>query len=275
MESSDIIRIDLDTVLRQRLPRHYRFIPSPLVRWMERIICQDQLNEMLRVNHGLRGADFCRGVLRHLGITYQVSGMANLPESGRAIFVCNHPLGGLDGMILIDMLSQRYGPGVRFVVNDLLMAVEPLSEVFLPVNKHGRQSRTSTAQIDSTFASDAPIIIFPAGLVSRKQKDGSIADLRWRKMFINKAVSTGRDIIPIYFNGQNSSFFYNFAKTRTRLGLKFNIEMVRLPAEIFRCRGAEFTIRVGRPVSASTLKGGAAAQAEADAIRSIVYNLSD
>lgn len=207
MESSDIIRIDLDTVLRQRLPRHYRFIPRPLVRWMERVICQDQLNEMLRVNHGLRGADFCRGVLRHLGITYQVSGMANLPESGRAIFVCNHPLGGLDGMILIDMLSQRYGPGVRFVVNDLLMAVEPLSEVFLPVNKHGRQSRTSTAQIDSTFASDAPIIIFPAGLVSRKQKDGSIADLRWRKMFINKAVSTGRDIIPIYFNGQNSSFF--------------------------------------------------------------------
>lgn len=93
------------------------------------------------------------------------------------------------------------------MVNDLLMAVEPLSEVFLPVNKHGRQSRTSTAQIDSTFASDAPIIIFPAGLVSRKQKDGSIADLRWRKMFINKAVSTGRDIIPIYFNGQNSSFF--------------------------------------------------------------------
>ena len=122
--SNDIIRIDVDSVIRQRLPRYSRFIPRALTRLLEKAVCQDSLNEMLRVNRGKRDADFCRGVIDHLGITYSVVGNQLLPADPRAVFVCNHPLGGLDGMILIDMLTRHYGRPVRFVVNDLLMAVD-------------------------------------------------------------------------------------------------------------------------------------------------------
>lgn len=268
----DYIHIDIDSVLRQRLPRHYRYIPRFLIRMVEKWICQDKLNEMLRVNRGRRDADFCRGVIEHLSIRYSVENESNLPDNGRAIFVSNHPLGGLDGMILIDMLTRRYGPGVKFVVNDLLMAIEPLTGTFLPVNKFGRQSRRATAALDEALDSDAPLIIFPAGLVSRKQKHG-IADLKWQKMFVNKAIASRRNVIPLHFVGRNSSFFYNFAKLRTLLGIPVNIEMLRLPAEVFRSAGRSYSIRVGKPFAWNDLKGGPLAEKQALEIRNASYSL--
>ncbi|MCM1347802.1 MAG: 1-acyl-sn-glycerol-3-phosphate acyltransferase [Firmicutes bacterium] len=270
---ADLIEINLSQVISSRLPRYSRFIPRCVVRWLERVICQAQLNEMLRVNRGKRDAEFCRGVLEHLGITYSVAGEELMPESGRAVFVCNHPLGGLDGMMLIDFLSRRYGSGMKFIVNDLLMAIEPLRGVFLPVNKLGKQSRESLREIDKAFESDAPVMIFPAGLVSRKGKGGVIADLEWQKMFVNKAIASHRDIIPMHFSGHNSKFFYNFAKLRTQLGIPLNIEMVRLPAEVFRCCGKHFSINVGNAVKWQNLKGGPMAAKEALAIREICYSL--
>lgn len=267
-----MIRIDVDTLLRERLPRHYRYIPSPIIRWVERTICQEQLNRMLEVNDGRRNADFCRGVLRHLDITYDVTG--SLPESPRCIIVCNHPLGGLDGMMLIDMVARHYGVQPFFIVNDLLMAIEPLRDIFVPVNKHGRQSRAYSDTFDDALASDRPIIIFPAGLVSRRNTAGEIRDLKWQKMFINKAIAGRRDIIPAFFSGRNSNFFYTFAKLRTRLGIKLNFEMLRLPAEVFRCKGQHFSVTIGRPIPFGKLQGGANAKIEAKAIKKIVYNLN-
>lgn len=271
--TDDIIRIDVGAVIRERLPRHYRYIPRWLIGLLERMICQDKLNEMLEVNHGLKDADFCRGVLDHLEVTYEVTGASNLPADGRAIFVCNHPLGGLDGMMLIDMLTRRYGEGVKFLVNDLLMAIEPLKGVFVPVNKHGRQSREAKNAIDEALAGDAPVIIFPAGLCSRKGKKGIVTDLKWHKMFVNKAISSRRDVIPLHFSGHNSKFFYNFANLRTLLHIPINLEMLRLPAEVFRSRGRRFTIEAGRPIAWQSLRGGADAERQALDIRRIAYGL--
>lgn len=270
------IRIDIDAVLRSRMPRQYRFIPRFLIRRLAKTVCQDELNEMLSVCEGKRDAEFCRGVIDHLQITYQVEGERNLDHSNRrVIIVSNHPLGGLDGMMLIDYLSGVFGGNLKFLVNDLLMAIEPLNGVFLPINKHGHQSREAFRAIDEAMEGDDPIIIFPAGLVSRKGKKGAIADLQWQKNFVNKAIRHHRDIIPIFFSGQNSKFFYNFAKTRTRLGLKFNIEMIRLPKEVFRSRGNSYGIHIGKLIGWQTLRGGAEAQATADAIRQTVYSLGE
>lgn len=270
-----LIQIDLDAVVRSRMPRHYKFIPGFLIRWLSRVVCQDQLNEMLRVCEGKEGADFCRGVIDHLDITYSVEGQENInPSDRRVIIVSNHPLGGLDGMMMIDYFSRLYGGRLKFIVNDLLMVIKPLGGVFLPINKHGHQSRESFRAIESTMAGDDPVIIFPAGLVSRKGKKGVVADLQWQKNFVNKALQHKRDIIPVYFSGQNSKFFYNFAKTRSRLGLKFNIEMVRLPKEVFRARGKSYSIHIGKPIKWQSLKGGAEAQATADELRRLVYGLA-
>lgn len=268
---SEVKKIDLDAVLRSRLPRHYRFIPSFLVKGLERLIRQDELNRLLRLYGDRRGGEFCRAVLDDLNVTYTVEGTP--PADGSSvIFASNHPLGALDGIILIDWASRLYGPDVKFVVNDLLMAIEPLRDVFLPINKHGRQSRHSSELIDEGMHSPATMIVFPAGLVSRRLKEG-IADLRWQKMFVNKALESGRKIVPVKFEGENSSFFYNFAKLRERSGVKFNIEMALLPREIFRCRGRRFIIRLGNPIDSGELKGGAEALREAQRIREIVYSL--
>lgn len=273
MDENKPIEIDLGRVIKDKIPRQSRYIPRFVVRWLERVICQRELNEMLRVCHGKRDADFCRGVIDHLGISYNVVGAENLPSDGRVIIVCNHPLGGLDGMMLIDYFTHVYGSGLRFVVNDLLMTIEPLGGVFLPINKHGHQSRDAFRGIDQAMSSDKPVIIFPAGLVSRKGKNGRIADLQWQKNFINKAIQHHRPIIPVYFKGKNSNFFYNFAKLRTLVGLKLNIEMVRLPREVFRSAGQSYEIRIGHPIPCESLKGGREAQSQADEIRETVYRL--
>lgn len=273
----EIMRIDIDAVLRDRAPGVRRFMPRWLVRCLERIICQDQLNEMLEVCRGKRDADFCRGVMEHLDIELEVKHADRLPDPShrRVTIVSNHPLGGLDGMALIDRVTAHWGPGVKFVVNDLLMAIEPLRGTFIPINKHGSQSRGALNSLDSAMASDDPVIVFPAGLVSRHGADGVVKDLEWRKMFVNKSIQYHRDIIPIHFGGHNSGFFYKFARLRTRLGLKLNLEMVRLPAEVFKSRGSHYVMTVGEMIPWTQLEGGVEAAAQAAKIKETVYALSE
>ncbi len=277
MKDETLMKIDVDGVLRQRIPRYYRYIPRFIIKWLERTICQDRMNELLEKNKSKTNAEFCTGVLEDLNISYEVIGEENLPpmENRRVVIVSNHPLGALDGMTMIDYITKRYGGNVKFVVNDLLMAIKPLNGVFLPINKHGKQSRNSSNAIDEAMAGNDPIIIFPAGLCSRRQPDGTICDLEWRKMFVNKSVEYQRDVIPMYFDAENSSFFYKFAKLRMRLGIKFNIEMIYLPREIFRSENAKFLIKVGKPISWSTLNSGKHASTQASKIKSIVYNLKN
>lgn len=268
------LEINVGEVLRQRIPRYWRFIPRGLVRWLERTVCQDELNRLLRDNFPRRDADFCRGVLDDLGVTVNFHNLDNLPpkEQTRVLFVSNHPLGGLDGMALIDFVRTYYGIAPRFIVNDLLNAVEPLSDTFIPVNKHGAQSREAILRLDDAFASDAPLLMFPAGLVSRRGKKGVVADLEWQKMFVAKARQYGRDIIPLHFYGENSSFFYKFAKFRRRIGLKFNIEMIYLPREVFRSKGKTFDVVVGKPIPHASLDDMPPAR-KAQQIRQMVYDL--
>lgn len=268
------MRIDVDDVLRQRAPRYYKFIPRFIIKWLEKTICQKDLNRLLQNNADKDGVDFCEGVIRDLDVEYRVHG--SLPQDDRrVIIVSNHPLGGLDGMILSDMVSKQYGgiKDIKFVVNDLLTFVEPLNSIFLGVNKHGSQSKEAAMKLDEAFEGDEPMLMFPAGLCSRKGKDGGIADLRWHKMVVSKAISSQRNIIPVHFGGQNSQFFYKFARLRVRLGLKFNIEMTRLPAELVRSEDAHYTLTVGKPIPFSTLRGGKDAQAQADELCRAVYGL--
>ncbi len=266
------VKIDVDSVLRQRAQGVRRFMPRVFVKWIEKIICQDDLNYLLAHNHGKRDAEFCEGVLADLNVSLELRGCLPPKEDKRVILVSNHPLGALDGIALIDVLTRHYNCHINFIVNDLLMAVEPLSGVFVPVNKHGRQSRTAKNAVDEAMDRNEPVVIFPAGLCSRRGPGGVIRDLEWKKMFVAKARKYGRDIIPVHFDGRNSSFFYKFAQWRKRLGFKFNIEMVLLPREIFRCRGRHFVISFGKPIPVTSLTGNMAE--EAAAIRETVYSLA-
>lgn len=210
------IEIDLCSILRERLPgKRGKLIPRFLISGLEKLIHQDELNEMLRIAFPLRGSAFAGKILDHLGITVKVKGLEDLGSRSRLMFASNHPLGGLDGIALIAVLGERYGDGgVRFIVNDMLMNIEPLSDMFLPVNKYGSQGREAARRIGEALDSDVHILQFPAGLVSRLQPDGSVADLDWQKSFVAKAIGSRRDIVPVRFEGLNSMRFYRMARDR-------------------------------------------------------------
>lgn len=275
------VRIDVEQVLRSRVPTLWKYIPKVLVQKLKSIIRQDELNSLLEENDGKTGAEFCRGILRSLQIDVDIINPNFLPDPShrRVVFVCNHPLGGLDGMALIALLQSHFGGQVWFVVNDLLQAVTPLNSVFLPINKFGKQSKQSLRNIEAAFSGPDPIIIFPAGLVSRLRniivdgrKTSVVADLEWHKMFVTRAIQSRRDIVPLYFSGQNSLDFYRKANLRKRLGIGFNLEMILLPREMFLNRGSKFSVVVGDTRPYTQLQAGDP-QGVARAIRSEVYLL--
>ena len=270
--SSQPMKIDVDKVLRDRLPKHYKYIPRFVVRWLERTICQDQLNAILLKMADKNSVDAATAALDEMNITVDATGLERLPD-GRFMFVSNHPLGGLDGLALISLLGNRYDKRIKFLVNDLLMAVEPLRGVFLPVNKYGKQARAAAVQIEEALQSDSQFITFPAGLCSRMQPDGSIADLPWQKAAVAHAINHHRDIVPIYFDAHNSRFFYRFAKWRKKLGIKFNIELIFLPREMIKKSGSTLRVMIGEPIPWNTLDAAHPKQ-EAAHLRELVINMA-
>ena len=270
--TAEPMRIDVDKVLRERLPRHYRYMPRMVVRWLEGVICQDRLNTILQKMAGKNSVDAATAALDEMDIKVQADGLDKLSD-GRFMFVSNHPLGGLDGLALISLLGNRYNHQIKFLVNDLLMAVEPLRGVFLPVNKYGSQSRATALQVDEALSSDNQFITFPAGLCSRMQPDGTIADLPWQKAAVVHATGYHRDIVPVYFDACNSKFFYRFAKWRKRLGIKFNIELIYLPKEMIKQSGSTLRVIIGDPIPWSLLDASHPKQ-EASRLRDIVYSMA-
>lgn len=273
----NMLKVDVDELLKARVPQYRRWIPGAAVRALERYVCQDELNEILRVTDGLTGSAFARATLEYLDVAYLIeSGEEHLPDPEVAVtYVSNHPLGALDGICLIDWVARRHGCEPAFVVNDLLSVVKPLEGVFVPINKHGRQSRGAVSEVDAAFADKCrPVIMFPAGMCSRQQSAGAeITDLCWNKMFVQKSSETGRTVVPLRFMGRNSDAFYRLARRRERLGMKFNAEMIRLPRELVEGRGSRYGIRIGLPVPPEQLMRGLEAVAQAAGIREYIYTL--
>lgn len=274
MTPSAPVKIDVQAVLAQKLGKKAGMVPRPVVRYLERLVCQDAMNELLEQAYPRRGADFCDFIIEQLGVSLDVRCAERMPADLRVIVASNHPLGGLDGVCMISWLRKHYGVEPRFLVNDILMAVEPLSGCFIPVNKHGIQSRTGVSALDSAMNSDVPVVVYPAGLVSRRGGDGAIADLRWQPSFIHKALKYNRPVVPVHFDGLNSMSFYRFASLRKRVGIKFNIEMVLLPREVFRASGKRFTLTCGRAIPCAELGTRGEAATTAQQIRKMVYSLN-
>jgi len=244
--TDSVLQVDVEQILYSKNPAMRKVIPGFLIRYLKKIVHQDEINDFL-TNHGhLRDAEFIAAGLKAFNISYRVTGRENLHEHGRYIFVSNHPLGGLDGLVFIHELSLTY-PNLKFPVNDILMNIRNLSGIFLPINKHGAQERESALAIEAAYASDSQILYYPAGLCSRKKK-GVIRDLRWHKSFITKAIRYQRDVVPAYFSGRNSDFFYNLSNIRNFLGIKANIEMLYLVDELFRQKGKAIDLIFGEAI---------------------------
>lgn len=272
-EDMDIPLIDVKKVFYDKNPRMAKWIPGFLFRLFENIIHQDDLNRVLLKAKGKRGVEFARACFDEIGVTITSKNTHFVQTSGRLILASNHPLGGLDGMGYISEV-HRIRPDVKFLVNDILLNVKPLQEVFIGVNKHGTNAKRSLLEVERQFASDAATLIFPAGMVSRKQQ-GKIFDLKWHKSFITKSVKYQTDIVPTYIDGNNSKLFYNIAKWRKTLGIKLNIEMLLLPAEMFKQKGKTITIYFGKPIPAYLIRNIGEHHKIANAMRHFVYTIKD
>ena len=264
-------RIDVKEVLHSKNPALSRTIPGFVINYLKRIVHQDELNEFLNKWGHLRDSELIAAGLEHFEIKFKVLGDENIPKSGRFIFVSNHPLGGLDGLVFIYELSKHFN-NVKFPVNDILTNIRNLSGIFLPVNKHGVQAKDAAILIEEAYESDKQILYFPAGLCSRKKR-GVIKDLQWHKSFITKSVKHKRDIVPAFFSGRNSNFFYNLANIRQFLGIKANIEMLYLADEMFKQKDKEINLVFGKPIPWETFDKTKSALEWADWVKSKSYEL--
>ncbi len=240
--------IDIEAVLEAKAPSLKKKMPGFLISYLKRIVHEDDLNAFFSNHWDDDGKDFINSFLDELGISYSVDGLSNLPDDERKTFVCNHALGGLDGIVLLKMLCDKYGEA-KAVVNDLLMYISPMKSLFIPVNVVSKkQNKESVNLIDDCMESSTPVLYFPAGKVSRRDANWNIVDLEWKKSFLTKSIEHKRDIVPLYFNGRNSDFFYNLAYWRTKLGIRQNIEMLYLADEMYNNKFSHFDIVVGKTI---------------------------
>ena len=267
---NNILSVDIEKVIRGKSQKLADRLPRFVLNYIKKTIHQDEINRLLLENREYTGVEFASHILKDLDVSYRVhfSGKRPAPD-GRYIFVSNHPLGGLDGMILISYIGSSFGD-VKFIVNDLLMYIKPLAPVFVPVNKYGRMRHDNTRMFQETFDSDSQILYFPAGLCSRLIK-GKVTDLDWKKTFVTKAIESRRDIIPMFFSGENSRRFYRLANLRKKLGIKVNIETFLLPDEMFRKKGSAFDLYIGEPIPYTTLTGDHTHKEWCDIIRQKCY----
>lgn len=272
MEKQQPVKIDIEEIIAAKNPKLLKRMPGFLLRYIKRILHVDDNNHILEKYADLRDVDFARAVVSEWKFDVQVRNEDRLMGLGRCIFVANHPLGGIESLEFISLIAKYY-PELRFPVNDLLLYLKNLNGIFLPINKHGHQGRDAAINMDQAYASNAQILFFPAGLVSRRIK-GKIMDTEWKKNFISKAIQYNRDVVPIHISGRNSNFFYNLSGFRKRMGIKANIEMFYLINEMYKNRNGKLVISVGEKISPIVFDNSRTKEEWAEFVKSETYKLA-
>lgn len=262
--------IDVEKVLKQKAYKLYKWLPRFIINWLKKKLHEDDINTAMLSLKDAKGLDFNAKGLDMLGSKLETTNAHFVPKTGNIIIAANHPLGGLDGMSLIRAVGE-IRPDVRFFVNDILKNLKNYGEIFVPVNKVGASSATSLRGMEDTFRSDCAVLFFPAGLVSRKQ-NGLVRDLRWKKSFVTQAIDHKRLIQPVFIEGENSRFFYNFANFRKKIGIKANIEMLFLPDEMFNAKDKVVKIHFSKPFDSALLNGSKTHIQWSDLIYKYIYS---
>jgi putative hemolysin len=252
-----IRKIDIDDVFKSKNPSLYKILPSFIFSWIKKIVHQGQLNAFLEAHGNKFDFDFIKAVIGEFGLNEKVIGLENLPASGGVVIAANHPLGALDFMSLMDAVGTKR-KDVKVFVNDILLNIDNLKNLFAGVNVVGKTAVHALEEIEHVYAQNIAVFTFPAGLVSRKQFPNGffgksvIKDLDWKKSFISRAKKYKKNILPVYIEGKNSDFFYNFSLWRKRLGIKANIEMLFLVNEMYKQRGKTITCIFGEEIPYQT-----------------------
>ena len=267
--------IDIDKILKSKMGNKVKFVPRFLVSWLKKIIHEDEVNRFLWESRGLSGTEWLTECVRYLKMDVEIVGLENLPDKNDGklyTFVSNHPLGGADGVALGSIIGTHYDGKFRYLVNDLLLNLPGLKPVSIGINKTGSQSRSFPAMVEAGFQSDNHMLMFPAGLCSRKI-NGKIHDIEWKKTFVTKSVQYQRDVVPIHFGGQNSDKFYRIANICKALHLKFNVAMLFLVDEMYKNVHKTFRVAIGKPIPWQTFDKSKTPMEWAQYVEDRVYQL--
>lgn len=238
--------LDINKILGPKLVKK---LPRFAISFLKKRIHQDQINWLIMNAEHYKGVGFFDEALEYVGISYRIRGEENLDPEKRYLFVCNHPLGGPEALIIGSVFRKLYGDGFKVPVNHILANLKPLNEFFVPVKVYSsRQSRELGDQIADMFKSDKQVLVFPAGLCARKIK-GKVTEMPWKKMFVTQAKRYERDVVPMHISGFNSRRFFFFSKLSMMLKLKVNLGMLFLVDELFNKKGEEFVITIGKPIA--------------------------
>lgn len=262
--------IDVEKILKEKAYKLYRWLPRFAINWLKKKLHEDEINHAMDVLKDVEGLEFNKRGLEMLGAKVESLHSEFVPRSGSIIIAANHPLGGLDGMALIKSVGE-IRPDVRFFVNDILKNLKNYGEIFVAVNKVGASSTKSLRTMEEVFMTNCAVLFFPAGLVSRKQ-NGLVRDLTWKKSFVTQAIDHKRMIQPVFIEGENSKFFYNFANFRKKIGIKANIEMLFLPDEMFRAEKKTIRIHYSKPFDSGILTDRKTHKQWSDLIYQYIYS---
>jgi len=263
--------INIRQIFKEKNPTLAKVIPGFIYNYIDNTLHIDFFNDFISRNHHLEGIEFVNQTITEFNVKEHIFGVENILEKGRFIFASNHPFGGFDALLLMRNVHKKLGE-LRFLANDILMSIPGLKAVFVPVNKHGSNSREMAEKLNELYESEIQIMIFPSGYASRKIK-GKVIDLEWKKHFITKAIKHKRDVIPVFVGGQNSNRFYRVANWRKFFMIKWNIEMFYLPDELVKQKNANVYIYFGKPIPWQTFDNSKTHQEWAEWVKQSTYQL--
>ena len=265
--------IDVRKILNDKNKTLAQVLPNFVVNYLKRIVHEDEVNAFIEKNGHLRNHDFVNACFEEMGAKVTFTGLENIPTTGGCIVAANHPLGGLDAIGLMKIIGQKR-PDIRFFVNDILLNLQGFGELFVGVNKHGKNPKENLRLMDEVFASDNCVLFFPAGLVSRRN-NGIVRDLEWQKSFVTKAISYKKPIIPTFIGGENSHFFYNLANFRKKFNIKANLEMLYLADEMYRQRNQTINYVFGETLESQRFTREHNHLEWAQLLKDYIYRLSE
>jgi putative hemolysin len=265
--------INLEEIIRSKNPKLLKVLPGFLIKYLKKIIHQNDLNQFLTKHGNKVEFDFIEAIVNDFNLKPNVVGKENIPVNGRYIIAANHPIGGPEAILLMHVISE-YRKDLKFLVNDILMNIRNLEPLFLPVNKHGSYSKSAAQKLHEAYSSNCLMLTFPYGLVSRRKK-GNVQDLDWKKSFISKAKQYERDVVPVHISGKNSNFFYNLANFRKTIGIKANLEMLYLVNETYKHKNETITYHFGKPIPFKTFSKDKTDKEWAEMMRNHLYSLPE
>lgn len=207
------------------------------------------LNSIYDKNKHLAGTVFLDGIMNDLGVEFEIPAkdLKRIPKTGAFITISNHPLGGIDGIVLLKLMLESR-PDYKIIANFLLQRLVPLKPYIMPVNPFEDRKNLQSSMFGLKEAllhvkKGHPLGIFPAGEVSTSREDHSIVDKDWAPSAMKLVQRAKVPVIPVYFHAKNSPAFYRLAQ------LNGSLRTAKLPSEMLNQKNRKIRVRIGNPIS--------------------------